>query len=81
VGVCDGEFPTISAPALRYHPVMPDDDTIEIPFDSPDADLTYAHNLETCRRAGVTPVSREQALGLIQEWTEVLSGRPEQTQQ
>jgi len=46
-------------------------------FDPPDANLTYANYLETCRRAGVTPVSREQALGLIQEWTEVRSGRPE----
>jgi len=30
--------------------------------------------------SGVTPVSRERADGLIQEWTEVLSGRSEPTQ-
>jgi len=34
-----------------------------------------------CRRSGVEPVPRERAEGLIQEWTEVLSGRPEPTQQ
>ena len=27
-------------------------------FDPPDANLTYANYLETCQRAGVTPVSR-----------------------
>jgi hypothetical protein len=59
----------------RYHLAMIDDDNaIEIAFEPPDADLTYAHYLETCRGAGVTPVSREQAQGLIQEWSEVLSG-------
>jgi len=58
---------------------MLDDDAIEIQFDPPDPDRVYRNYLETCRRAGVTPVSREQALGLIQEWGEVLSGRPEPT--
>ena len=60
---------------------MPDaeDDAINIAFDPPDPDLTYRNYLETCRCAGVTPVSREQALGLIQERNEVLSGRPEPT--
>ena len=48
-------------------------------FDPPDANLTYANYLETCRRAGVTPVSRERAQGLIEEWSEVLSGGPEPT--
>jgi len=56
-------------------------DPIDVPFDPPDADTVFANYLETCRRAGVEPVSREQALGLIREWSEVLSGRPEPTQQ
>jgi len=48
---------------------MLDDDAIEIQFDPPDPDLTYARYLETCRRAGVTPASREHAQGSMQEWT------------
>ncbi len=32
------------------------------------------------RRVGVKPVPRERAQGLMAEWTEVLSGRPEPTQ-
>ena len=28
---------------------------------------------------GIEPVPRERALGLVQEWTEVLTGRPEPT--
>ena len=54
-----------------------DDDAPE--FDPPDADAVYARYLETCRRLGVEPVPRERALGLIGEWTEVLTGRPEPT--
>jgi hypothetical protein len=54
-------------------------DPIDVPFEPPDADVVWEHYLETCRRAGVTPVSREQAQGLIAERTEVLSGRPEST--
>ena len=54
---------------------MPDaeDDAINIAFDPPDPDLTYRNYLETCRRAGVEPVSREHADGLIQEWTETIA--------
>ena len=29
----------------------------------------------TCEMLGIEPVPRERALGLIEEWTEVLSGR------
>ena len=49
------------------------------PADAPDPDLVYANYLRTRAMLGVEPVPREQALGLIQEWTEVLSGRPEPT--
>jgi hypothetical protein len=56
------------------------DDAIDIVFDPPDPDLTYRHYLETCRQSGVKPVSRERAFGLIQEWGEVLPGRPEPPQ-
>jgi len=56
---------------------MLDDDAIEIQFDPPYPDLTYAHYRETCRRAGVTPVSRECASDLMQERGEAVSGRPE----
>ena len=59
---------------------MYDNDTIEIQFELPDPDLAYRNYLETCRRAGVEPVSREHAPGLMQEWGEVLSGRPEPQQ-
>jgi hypothetical protein len=44
------------------------DDDINIAFDPPDADRVYANYLETCRRAGVTPVSREHAQDLIADW-------------
>ena len=57
-------------------PGMLDDDAIEIPFDPPDPDVVWEHYLETCRRAGVTPVSWEQALGLIAEWTATIAASP-----
>ena len=41
--------------------------------------LGYAHYLKTCEMLGLEPVPRERALGLVQEWTEVLTGRPEPT--
>ena len=39
----------------------------------------YFNYLETCRRLGIDPVSRERAIGLIREWGEALTGRPEPT--
>ena len=42
-------------------------------IDPPDPDLVYANYLETCRRAGVTPVSREHAQDLIAEWTATIA--------
>ena len=48
-------------------------------FDPSDPVRFYLDDVETCRRFGVEPVSVERALGLIQEWTEVISGRPEPT--
>ena len=59
---------------------MLDDNAIELQFDPPDPDVTYAHYLETCRRAGIKPVSWERAQDLIVEWTEVPSGPLEPTQ-
>jgi len=50
-----------------------DDDALHIEFDPPNPDLTYRNYLETCRRSGVTPVSRERAVGLIAEWTETIA--------
>jgi hypothetical protein len=47
--------------------------------DAPDPDRVYANYLETCRRLGIEPVPRERALGLIGEWTGVLSGSPDPT--
>jgi hypothetical protein len=41
----------------------------------------YANYLKTCEMAGIEPAPRERAMGLVQEWTEVLSGRPEPTEQ
>jgi hypothetical protein len=60
---------------------MPDDadDALHIEFAPPDPDLTYRNYLETCRQSGVEPVSRDRALGLIQEWGDVLSGCAEPT--
>ena len=46
--------------------------------DAPDRDRVYPNYLETCR-LGIEPVPRELAFGLIGEWTEVLTGRPEPT--
>ena len=48
-------------------------------LDLPDPDTVYEHYLVTCKMLGVEPTPRERALGLIEEWTEVLSGRPEPT--
>ena len=45
-----------------------------------DLDALYERYLVTCRMSGVEPVPRERAFGLIQEWSEVLSGRPEATE-
>ena len=42
-----------------------------------DMDRLYANYLVTCRMSGVEPVPRERAEGLIAEWGEVLSGRPD----
>jgi len=44
-----------------------------------DLDRVYRNYLETYRRLRIEPTPREQALGSIREWTEVLSGRPEPT--
>ena len=49
------------------------------PGDAPDPDLVHENYLKTCAMLGIEPTPREQALGLIQEWTEVLTGRPEPT--
>ena len=35
-----------------------------IPFDLPDANLSYRHYLRTCRCAGVEPVARDRPQGL-----------------
>ena len=55
-----------------------------MPTDTPnplelDLDGLYERYLVTCAMSGVEPVSRERADGLIAEWQEVLSGRPEPT--
>ena len=42
-------------------------------FDPPDADLTYRNYLETCKRAGIEPVSREHADQLIGERTATIA--------
>jgi len=47
------------------------------PDDVPDPEQVYRNYLETCRRAGIEPVPRERVFGLIQQWNEILSGRPE----
>ena len=57
--------------------MLDDSDSEAHGLEPPDGDAVYARYLETCRRLGVEPVPRERALGLIGEWTEVLSGRPE----
>lgn len=50
------------------------------PADAPGADYVYRNYLRTCAMLGVKPEPRERALGLIGEWTAVLTGRPEPTQ-
>jgi len=49
------------------------------PAEAPDPEQVYRNYLKTCAMLGIEPTPREQALGLIQEWTEVLTGRPEPT--
>jgi hypothetical protein len=46
-----------------------------------DLDRLCENYLRSCAMSGIEPVPRERAGGLIQEWTEVLSGRPEPTTQ
>jgi hypothetical protein len=57
---------------------MNDNADSDVPSVEP-LDRLYANYLRTCAMSGFTPISRERADGLIQEWTEVLSGRPEPT--
>ena len=45
------------------------------PADAPDPDRVYANYLRSCEMLGIEPVRRERTLGLVQEWTEVLTGR------
>ena len=52
----------------RYHPATIDD-AFNIAFDPRDPVIVWEHYLETCRRSGVQPVSRERAQDLIAEWT------------
>jgi hypothetical protein len=47
---------------------------------TPEMARLYRNYLVTCRRLGVELVTRERAVGLMQEWNEVLSGRREPTQ-
>lgn len=49
------------------------------PDDAPDPEKGYRNYLETCHRAGIEPVPRERVFGLIQEWNEMVSARPEPT--
>jgi len=59
---------------------MGDESKNDVPVaDTLDLDRLYANYLRTCAMSGITPVSRERADGLIQEWTEMPSGRPEPT--
>ena len=44
--------------------------------DAPDPDDVYANYLKDGAMLGIEPATRERALGLIGEWTEVLTGRP-----
>ena len=50
------------------------------PADAPDPELVYVNYVKTCAMAGIEPVPRERAFGLLQEWAEVLAGRPEPTE-
>ena len=58
--VLDGPLPC----PRRYHSAMIDDELV-IPFDLPDADLSYRHYLRTCEMLGAEPILRGRALGLI----------------
>ena len=44
-------------------------------FNPPDADRPYVNYVETCRRLGVEPVSRDRAQNLIAEWTDAIAAR------
>jgi hypothetical protein len=43
------------------------------PANAPDPDHVYRNYLRSCSISGIEPVPRECALGLLQEWTAVLS--------
>ena len=43
------------------------------PANAPDPDRVYRDYLRSCSISGIEPVPRECALGLLQEWTAVLS--------
>jgi len=58
--------------------MLADADNVPV-FDPPDPELTYVRDLETCRRAGVKPVPRDSAQGLVREWSDLVAGRPEST--
>lgn len=58
--------------ALRFPGMRANDDAPEV--DLPDPDQVYRNYVESCRRCGVKPVSRERAQGLIEEWTVALTG-------
>jgi hypothetical protein len=59
---------------------MRDDADNDAPaVDPPDAESVYANYLRTCAMLGVEPTPRDRALGLIRQWTEVLTGRPKPT--
>jgi hypothetical protein len=51
------------------------------PADAPALEQVYRNYLESWRPdVRHRALTRERALGLFQEWTEVLSGRPDPTQ-
>jgi hypothetical protein len=56
--------------------VLDDADTDAPALDPPDPDRVYGNYLRTSAMLNVDPVPRERALGLMQEWSEVLAGRP-----
>ena len=42
-------------------------------LDPPDLEAVYAQCLQTCRRAGVQPIERKLARGLIEEWNRAIT--------
>jgi len=67
----------LSLLALSSRHARPRNDNHSFTIEPLDLDRLYANYLRTWEMAGIEPVPRDRADGMIHEWQEVLSGPPE----